>query len=150
MNQTNLTNLVNQLKRHEGFVPTPKPCPAGFMTIGYGHNCDAHQDLDKYQGRIVSETEAHNLLLRDISEVMTSLTKSYKLFPVLSEIQQCVLINMAFNLGIEGLLKFKKMLKHLSTGNIKETSREMLKSRWATQVEREAELVFMIMTEDWL
>lgn len=47
---------------------------------------------------------------------------------------QCVLIEMAFNLGKSGLSEFKKFLSHIQNMNYKLASQEMLNSTWAKQV----------------
>ena len=41
---------------------------------------------------------------------------------------------MAFNLGIYGLLTFKKFLKYLKNEEYVKASKEMLDSKWAKQV----------------
>lgn len=45
-----------------------------------------------------------------------------------------VLVEMAFNMGVSGLLSFKNMLNSLREGNYSEASKEMLDSKWADQV----------------
>jgi lysozyme len=45
-----------------------------------------------------------------------------------------VLANMAFNAGVDGLLKFRRMLLAVERGHYDQAAREMLQSKWATQV----------------
>jgi lysozyme len=45
-----------------------------------------------------------------------------------------VLINMAFNIGVGGLLKFKNTLAHIRSGQYELAATEMLDSNWARQV----------------
>ncbi len=150
MNPETTAKLINQLKLHEGFSPTLYKCSAGYNTIGYGHNCDSHGDIEKFKNRTITRSEAECILLRDLNDTTSNCIKYIKFFSDLSEIQQAVLINMTFNMGISGLLKFKKMLKNFSLGYKTGIAREMLKSKWANQVEREAELAFMILTEEFI
>jgi lysozyme len=49
-----------------------------------------------------------------------------------------VLVNMAFNMGVNGLLKFKKMIAAIDDRNYDEAAIEMLNSRWAVQVGKRA------------
>ena len=46
---------------------------------------------------------------------------------------------MAFNMGTNGLLKFKKTLALIESGDYQTASAEMLNSRWAKQVGSRAE-----------
>ena len=41
---------------------------------------------------------------------------------------------MAFNLGINRLLKFKKFIKAMQEGEFETAAKEMMDSRWAKQV----------------
>jgi len=49
-----------------------------------------------------------------------------------------VLLNMCFNLGIYGLLGFKKTLAYIKAGDWERAANNMLVSRWAKQVGRRA------------
>ena len=55
-------------------------------------------------------------------------------FDTLSTNRQNVLVNMAFNLGIYGLLRFKKMLLAVEKQDWDEAANQMLDSRWSKQV----------------
>ena len=46
---------------------------------------------------------------------------------------------MSFNLGINKLMKFKKLRNALATKNYKLAAAEMLNSNWASQVGRRAQ-----------
>lgn len=52
---------------------------------------------------------------------------------------------MAYNLGISGLLKFKKMLKTLEEENYPKAAKEMLDSLWAIQVGKRADHLAYLM-----
>ena len=52
----------------------------------------------------------------------------------LSPARQLVLINMAYNLGVEGLYEFKDMWAAIEAGNFDLAAAEMLDSLWAEQV----------------
>lgn len=118
-------SLLEQLKRHEGLRLKPYRCTAGKLTIGYGRNLD-----DKG----ISEYEAELMLASDIHEVQDALTKRLPVYILLDPVRKDVLANMAFNLGVAGLLKFKNMITALESGDYDAASRHMLDSRWAKQV----------------
>ncbi len=141
---------IDLIKQNEGFSATVYLCPAGFHTIGYGHNCDAHGDLNAYINRTLSPAEADDLLLSDISDVEKDLTKFVRTFDSLDEVRQGVLIDMCFNLGIGGLKNFKKFLRHLLVGNYRWAAREMYDSKWFKQVPlRASKNMFMILTGEY-
>jgi lysozyme len=117
--------LKQQLKRHEGVKYEPYLCTAGKQTIGVGRNLD---DLG------ISEDEAMYLLDNDIKRVEKELEGKVSFISNLSENRKIVLINMAFNLGINRLMKFENMFSALENQNYQAAADEMLDSRWAKQV----------------
>jgi len=113
--------LIDQIKRHEGLSLTAYHCPAGKITIGYGRNLE---------GKGISQHEADQMLVSDVDEIIESFQR---LLPFWSEInlaRKSVLINMAYNIGIQGLFKFKKTLSLISGGDYHLASKEMLNSKW--------------------
>ena len=99
----------------------------GKPTIGYGLCLET---------RGIMKNEAELILRGIISEINLKLTVIYPdIFPYLSDVRKNVLIDMAYNLGIEGIGKFEKMWAELKTalhtGDYEPVSREMLNSKWA-------------------
>ena len=117
-------SLREQIKRHEGFSSAPYQCTAGKITIGYGRNLE---DVG------ISEEEAEELLKGDINKVYSQLI-NYQWFAELDKIRSGVIVNMTFNLGLRGMLKFIKMINALSLKDYELAAKEMLDSRWARQV----------------
>jgi len=125
-------SLRMQLIRHEGLRLKPYRDTVGKLTIGVGRNLD---DVG------ISEAEAFYLLENDIKRTRKELHERLPWISNLSPTRQDVLVNMAFNMGVGGVLKFKKMLANLEQGRWYDASREMLDSKWAQQVgERAVEL----------
>ncbi|GBL02944.1 glycoside hydrolase family protein [Glaciecola sp. KUL10] len=136
----NYENLIEQVKLHEGLRLKPYKCTANRLTIGYGRNLD-----DKG----ISVQEAEEMLLADLAEVEQSLIK-HNFFNRLDEVRQAVLINMAFNLGVIGLLRFKNMITALITRDYETAANEMLDSKWAKQVNMRAiMLAEQMRTGEW-
>ncbi len=130
--------LVERIKKHEGFRANPYRCTAGKLTIGYGRNLE-----DKG----ISRNEAAALLMADINEAAEQLEKHIP--NVLERIQgkarKEVLVEMVFNMGIGGVMKFRKMLGALVKQDYDKAAAEMLDSRWASQVGQRAVTLANIM-----
>ena len=120
-----MESLKEQLIRHEGLRLTVYDCPAGYKTIGVGRNIE-------HKG--ITESEALYLLDNDIGYFTEQLEDNLIGFQELPEDKKAVLVNMAFNLGVNGLLKFKNMLAAITEERWEDASAEMLNSRWADQV----------------
>jgi lysozyme len=145
--------LIEQLKKHEGFRARVYKCTAGRNTIGYGYNLDANPlnltdfELKQFVDSGVQERVAEWLLIRMIDKCTGELVSHISWFESLDEVRQSVLINMAFNLGITGLMQFKTTLAMVKAGDYDLASKAMLKSKWAGQVHgRAAELALQMRT----
>lgn len=125
------TKLLASIKRHEGFRGKPYQDTTGHTTIGYGRNLDANP---------LTEMEAEMLLRADIQRALTG-CRNLDFWPTLDEVRQRVLIEMALNLGIDGVLKFRKMLGAISIQAWAQASHEMRDSRWAGQVGERAQVL---------
>lgn len=121
--------LAEQLAEHEGLRLKPYRDTVGKLTIGIGRNLD-----DKG----ISEAEAYYLLNNDIHDVNKQLIKHIPWYVNLPPNARRVLQDMCFNLGIYGLLGFKKFLSALQAGDIERAKVEMMDSKWAKQVGRRA------------
>jgi lysozyme len=133
--------LKDMLIRHEGERLKVYMCPAGKPTIGVGRNLE---------DRGISHVESDFLLDNDIEAFTANLNKRLFWFKELDLVRQAVLVDMAFNMGVAGLMAFKKTLKAIENGKWTEASRQMLDSRWATQVgSRATELAEMMRTGKW-
>lgn len=124
------------IKKHEGLRLKPYHCTAGKLTIGYGRNLD---------DRGITEEEADRLLHNDILLCALQLDRDLPWWKHHPENVQMVLMDMCFNLGIEGLLEFKRTLGYIRDQKYSAAAVEMLKSKWAAQVgTRAKELSVMI------
>lgn len=87
------------LKSREGFIPQPYRCPAGYLTIGYGHNIDAHSwaKAKKYmkEGKLTYQG-ATKLLYDDVQE---ELIKVGKMAPHLNRNQALAVASLFANCG---------------------------------------------------
>ncbi len=130
--------LHRQLIRYEGLKLRPYKDTVGKLTIGVGRNLD---DVG------ISEQEAMILLDNDIERARLDLAKALPWVKTLDSVRQDVLINMAFNMGIGGLLTFKNTLASIKAGDYADAANKMLQSKWARQVGlRASELSQMMRT----
>ena len=145
--------LRNELIADEGIRLKPYICPAGFLTTGVGHNLDANpltpdqRAIIGHDGRKAPITiqQAMVILDNDIDLTVSAITKALPWFSALDGVRQRVLVNMAFNLGVDGLLKFKNTLKLIQYGHYAEASLAMLQSLWARQVGARAKRLSKLM-----
>ena len=138
--------LKEQLIRDEGgYQKFAYQDSRGLWTVGYGR-C-----IDRSRGKGVSQTEADLLLDNDIRDTIGDLTTALPwMFGSLNDARIAVLVNMAFNLGVAGLLEFHKTLEAVKAGDWEQAAYHMLDSKWAEQVgERAKELAKMVQTGDY-
>jgi lysozyme len=135
----NLPALIAALRRDEGVRLKPYADTTGHLTIGVGHNL-----TDKGISLAVAEA----ILDEDVDEVLLALL-NLPWFVALSDVRQQAVANMAFNLGVSGLLQFTRMVAALERGDYIAAASEMLASLWARQVGARADrLAVMMVTDD--
>jgi lysozyme len=119
---------------HEGLRLTPYHCSAGKLTIGVGHNLEANPIAGISAGSVITKARAMEILDADIQDVVENLDRFLPWSKSLDEVRRAVLIDMAFNMGIGGLMGFRGFLADLQEGGFSGDSVEMFRSRWAYQV----------------
>ena len=114
--------LLDQIKEHEGLRLFPYKCPAGKLTIGYGHNL---------QDNGLSKSACEYILLEDIEEAKRNLYAIFTrdFFDSLSNNQKIALVDMMFNLGMIKFLTFKRFIFAVETQNWENASYEIIHSR---------------------
>lgn len=133
--------LIAELRRDEGVRRSAYADSVGLLTIGVGRM------IDPRKGGGLSDEEIDYLLRNDMAKVRAQLDASLPWWRELDEVRQRVLLNMAFNLGINGLLGFKNTLAAIQAHDWKRAAAGMLASAWAKQVGARANrLVQMILT----
>ncbi|CAA7621206.1 glycoside hydrolase family protein [Magnetospirillum sp. UT-4] len=131
-----LPELVEDLRRDEGFRSKPYHCPAGKLTIGYGRNIEDNG---------ITEREARVLLGNDAVAAIQELRQHLGWFDGLSPARKRALANMAFNLGWPRLSGFRNMLAAMAEGDFGRAATEAENSAWFRQVgDRARRIVAMI------
>jgi lysozyme len=122
----------------------------GIDTIGIGRNLEdrgiSKEELDYmdipsmavvYEHGI-TEADARYLAENDVQIVEEELVRSHPCVDKLDSVRQLVLMDMAFNMGVPRLLKFKNMWNAIHNEDFPNAAKEMLDSRWANQVKSRA------------
>jgi lysozyme len=132
--------LIDDLKRDEGLRLEAYADTRGVWTIGYGHT-------PAMDGAVWTVEAAQIQLAADLDVVLARLDRELSWWRTLDDVRQDALANMAFNLGVGGLLDFHHMLYALEAHDWHTASAQMLLSEWAAEVEDRAQrLAFMIRT----
>lgn len=101
----------------------------GLLTIGAGRNLDANG---------ISMEECEFLLMNDILSASEAVGAALPWTEDLDDARRHVLINMAFNMGIDRLAHpvhgFVNTLQAVKEGRYDDAAEGMLDSKWATQV----------------
>ena len=135
----NLSILLEDLQRDEGLslYPYMDTADPPKITIGFGRNLTDNG---------ISTEEANQLLKNDMMGVVDEMRVRFMGMD-LSEGVERALLNMAFNMGVPSLMKFKKMWLALYDGHYATAAEEALDSRWKDQVGARAQRVAALIRE---
>ncbi len=147
----NLYTVSQRLIIHEGLRLQPYRCSKGKLTIGVGRCLDTNP-LTAEEEKVVGDWQhgitkcaAIYLLRNDIKRIYVELKKKLPFFQSLDSERQYALIDMSFNIGISGLLRFKEMLKAIKKHNFKLAAEECLNSKYAKDVGQRAERIARVL-----
>lgn len=142
----NPTNIIEQLKRDEGFKLTAYKDSMGIWTIGCGHNLEAHPPFVA----TCTQEQAEAWMYADIQRAKNLLKAYVPWTENIGDARYHVLVNMCFNMGINKLLAFRRTLGLIKLGMYDAAAAEMLNSAWATQVgDRAKRLSEQMLTGAW-
>ena len=139
-------DLVNKLITHEGLRLQVYKDTLGIDTIGIGRNLKDRgitdeelewmdiPSIDTVYEHGITEADAMYLAQNDVQIVEEELVRAHPCVEELDAVRQLVLVDMAFNMGVPRLSKFKKMWAAIHENKFDVAAKEMLDSRWATQV----------------
>lgn len=140
--------FLDQLYRDEGCVLKPYLCSRGYWTIGVGRNLETNglteqeqllffgktmpkaEVIEALKLRSISKEEAHSMLLNDLFTILMRLSNKVS-FVGHDPVRCYVLLNMAFQLGLNGLLNFKNSIRLFNNKDYKNCAVELLDSLWA-------------------
>ena len=142
----NAENFVNKLIAHEGLRLQVYKDTLGIDTIGIGRNLEDRgitkeeldwmdiPSMDAVYEYGITEADAMYLAKNDVQIVEEELVRAHPCVEELDAVRQLVLMDMAFNMGVPRLCKFKKMWAAVHENKFDVAAKEMLDSRGANQV----------------
>lgn len=144
--------LREWLKREEGVRTRPYKCTAGKWTIGVGRNFEDNplttaQMVRYFNKHPMTMEDIDELLEDDIADVLRELRKE-EWFSALTPVRQAALANMAFQMGVPGLMKFTTTLRNVKAGQYQLAASSGMNSRWAQQTPARAKRVMDALVND--
>ena len=130
--------LIDRVKKNEGFKSHPYTDSVGKLTIGYGFNIAPDGDG-------LAEDESEAVLKIKLAKTAAAVVKALPWTNKLDEVRFEVLVEMAYNMGVAGLLGFHRMLAMAEAGNFEGAAAAGLESKWATQVGDRAKVLMEIL-----
>ena len=142
----NRQDLIEKLIVAEGLRLQVYKDTLGIDTIGIGRNLEDrgiskeeldwmdYPSIDHVYEWGITEADAVYLATNDVQIVEEELVRAHPCVDRLDSVRQLILIDMAFNMGVPRLSKFKKMWAAIHENKFDVAAKEMLDSRWATQV----------------
>ena len=118
-----MQDLIAYLKTDEGFRDKPYQDQFGNWTLGYG--------LDIDQG--ITEEEAAWLIEHRVAKTRAAIKHRWHFATTLPKPLMDALTAMAYQIGVEGMFKFKKMLAAIEAGDYEQAIRESRDSLWFRQ-----------------
>jgi len=124
-----MKDLLESIKKHEGFVEHVYDDSLGIPTIGYGF---AIKDL------VLDEDIAEEILIRKLERLKRNANSRFRWLEDMPVVVQEVILNMCYQLGVTGVSKFRKAISAFQEGEWHEAADEMLDSLWARQTPNRA------------
>lgn len=136
--------LERQLKGDEGLVLKWYPDSRRIGTIGYGHRWLAGDPL------VCTQEWAQDTLISDMDIAINAVYHNIPFATTLSDPRFGVLANMAFNMGIDGLLEFDTFLPLMKQQAWASAAKDLASTEWAGQVGmRSTRLRDQIVSDIW-
>ena len=126
--------LIERIGVNEGFRSKPYQCSEGVWTIGHGLTW-------------ITEEESLSILSGRISDLHLKLADDLDWYKDMPPEIQGILIEMVYQIGYSGVMKFKKAIANMKEKNWKGAADEMLDSRWAKQTSNRANRLADIVRE---
>ena len=140
----NMDRLLESVKKPEGYRNKVYLDTLGKRTVGVGHLCveDFWEDDKEYEEKFLMEILADDL--QNAIKGARELKEEHSCTDI-DEIAQEILVEMVFQLGKNGVSKFRNMWKALAEKNYIGASFEMLDSKWAKQTPNRAKSMAELM-----
>ena len=128
----NLLKLKADLRVDEGLrlkaYPDPISKDGNPITIGYGQTGPGI-----VKGLVWTKAQAEHALTNKVASIILALDRRIPWFRKMNDVRQGVLAQMAYQMGIDGLLKFHMTLMYARMGFYGLAADQMMKSLWSRQ-----------------
>lgn len=125
----NLDRVAARLRQEEGRRTTVYKDSRGYWTVGDGICVDA-----RVRGAGLTSAMCDALMSLSLADRAAELARRIPFWAQLNDARQDALLDMSFNLGVDGLMGFHEMLKALQAGDYARAGRECRAKRWIAQV----------------
>jgi lysozyme len=123
-----MENVLKSIAENEGFSPVAYPDPLSKgEPYTFGHGLTS-----------ITESESMEIVKNRVISIVSALSIKLPYFTSLPDDAKEVLIEMAYQLGVSGLLAFKNTLDMIKKGDFVGASKNMMLSRWASQTPKRA------------
>ena len=134
--------LIERITENEGYRQSVYECSNGVPTVGIGQalkDFDPTPELCKMiidwqiEKKLIQIAKDHAQIdvATVVSKIHLSLSDKIEFYSELPPMIQGILIEQSYQMGIRGMMQFKKMLKAMKEKDWKEASSQMLDSKWA-------------------
>ena len=124
-----MQDIINSIKAHEGYEPMVYKCTEGHDTIGVGFKV---ADLK------LSEKVCDLILEEILDDLIARIERKLSWFRYAQDEVKLVIVNMSYQMGLSGVLRFKRALAAMEIKNWDLAATEMLDSLWARQTPNRA------------
>ena len=125
-----LDEIKNRLIKSEGLALFPYSCQENYLSLGIGRNIQTNG---------ISEDEAMYMLENDIKRVIEELDQQWDVWRTFPVDAQMVCVDLVFNLGITGFMRFSRTRYYMENGDFLAASEELLRSKYHIQLPRRSE-----------
>ena len=124
-----MQNLLKSIISHEGFSSRPYPDPiTKGVPFTFGHGLT-----------YLTEGESIEIVKNRIVTIRSQISTFYPPFSNFPDEVKDIITEMAYQMGVTGLLQFKDTLHHILNKDYVQASKNMLASKWAKQTPKRAQ-----------
>lgn len=111
----------------EGYRSKPYHCAHGYLTVGIGHRLDhaksyySHKDIESF-------------FRQDLAKAISAARRNFLSFEAQPKRVKQVLVSLCFNLGPEGIARFRRFRSAIDRGDCAASIRELRDSLWRRQL----------------
>ena len=139
------------LMANEGFEPKVYQIQ-GVPHIGFGYNLKSRMTnppCADYKCLLWSKADAFYQLEDDVRQIDRRLSETYGCYDRLPINAKLVMLDLTFNVGVAGAMKFEKLIIAVCLGQYEDASEHLLNSKYASDVPHRARRNSKILTEGY-